>query len=52
MDKLKLDLESLDVTSFEAAPDEAEPRGTVEAHLDPTRRTACPTCYTLCLPYC
>jgi hypothetical protein len=53
MEKLRLELDDLAVTSFEA---ESEPEGnvgTVEAQeLDPTRRTACPTCRTLCLPYC
>jgi hypothetical protein len=53
MPKLKLDLDTLAVTSFDPAPEEKVERGTVEAHLlDPTRRTACPTCRTLCLPYC
>jgi hypothetical protein len=50
--KLRLELDELAVTSFETAEAE-ESRGTVEAQaLDPTRRTACPTCRTLCLPYC
>lgn len=53
MEKLKLDPETLEVTSFEPAHPADEARGTVEGQaLDPTRRTACPTCRTLCLPYC
>jgi len=59
MKKLRLELDDLQVTSFETAAEDAG-RGTVEAReLDPTRRTACPTCDTLCatcptlcLPYC
>ena len=59
MEKLKLERDDLQVTSFETAEAE-ESRGTVEGQaLDPTRRTACPTCdtlcatcYTNCLPYC
>ena len=53
MKKLRLQLDELAVTSFDTASDADESRGTVEAQaLDPTRRTACPTCATLCLPYC
>lgn len=53
MQKLKLDLDTLAVTSFDPAPQEKEAKGTVEAHLlAPTRNTACETCRTLCLPYC
>jgi hypothetical protein len=57
MEKLKLELDDLTVTSFDTS-DTDEGRGTVEAH-DPTRHTGCPTCdtlcptcHTLCLPYC
>jgi hypothetical protein len=53
MEKLRLELDDLTVTSFKTVPEADETRGTVEAQeLDPTRRTACPTCRTLCLPYC
>ena len=49
MKKLRLELDDLAVTSF----DTEEEQDAVEAQaLDPTRRTACPTCRTLCLPYC
>lgn len=50
MQKLRLELDDLSVTSFDTA---GEDREAVEhPALDPTRRTACPTCRTLCLPYC
>ena len=53
MEKLRLERDDLTVTSFGTAPDEAAARGTVEAQaLDPTRHTRCPTCETLCLPFC
>ena len=53
MEKLKLELDDLAVTSFDTASETDERRGTVEAQaLDPTRHTGCPTCRTLCLPYC
>jgi len=53
MEKLKLELEELAVTSFDTASDTDEGRGTVEARaFDPTHHTGCPTCRTLCLPYC
>jgi hypothetical protein len=51
--KLTLNVEELAVTSFDPAPVQAEPRGTVEAHaLAPSRNTACVTCRTMCAPYC
>ncbi|HEX8830361.1 MAG TPA: hypothetical protein VF705_04305 [Longimicrobium sp.] len=46
MDKLKLSLEELAVTTFEATTPAPA------ADLAPTRNTACETCRTLCLPYC
>jgi len=53
MEKLKLELHDLAVTSFDTASETDQGRGTVEAQaLDPTRNTGCPTCRTLCLPYC
>ena len=57
MEKLRLNLEEITVTSFEVAPEEGRLRGTVEAQelLAPTRQTGCNTCYTCrtnCLPYC
>ena len=60
MEKLKLELDELAVTSFDTAAETEEGRGTVEAQaLAPTRRTQCATCdtlcatcETLCLPYC
>lgn len=53
MQKLGLEIDDLAVTSFATAEETDEARGTIEAQaLDPTRRTACPTCRTLCLPYC
>ena len=53
MEKLRLELDDLAVTSFNTASETDERRGTVEAQaLDPTRHTGCPTCRTLCLPYC
>jgi hypothetical protein len=33
MEKLKLQIEALEVTTFEAAPREAEPRGTVDGRM-------------------
>ena len=52
MEKLRLELDDLAVTSFETAQADGD-RGTVEAQaLDPTRHTRCPTCETLCLPFC
>ena len=51
MEKLRLELDDLVVTSFETAAAE-DSRGTVEGQvLDPTRHTRCPTCDTLC-PTC
>ncbi|HKP75167.1 MAG TPA: hypothetical protein VJT67_06455 [Longimicrobiaceae bacterium] len=57
MEKLRLNLDEITVTSFEAASEEARPQGTVEGRelLAPTRQTGCNTCYTCrtnCLPYC
>ena len=56
MEKLRLRLDDLSVTSFGTAPGEDEARGTVEAReLAPTRHTGCPTCATCetnCLPFC
>ena len=60
MEKLRLELDELTVTSFDTAPAPDADRGTVEARvLNPTRQTRCPTCdtlcatcETLCLPYC
>jgi len=53
MKKLTLQPEELTVTSFEIDPERDPDRGTVEAQaLDQTRQTRCPTCRTLCLPYC
>lgn len=49
MQKLRLELDDLSVTSFDT---EEEPDAVEHQALDPTRRTACPTCRTLCLPYC
>ncbi|HET7230825.1 MAG TPA: hypothetical protein VFJ16_12525 [Longimicrobium sp.] len=45
MEKLKLSLEELAVTTFEATTP-------APADFAPTRNTACETCRTLCLPYC
>ena len=60
MEKLKLELDDLQVTSFATDASDSPRGGTVQGQaLDPTRRTACPTCdtlcatcYTNCLPYC
>jgi chromosome condensin MukBEF ATPase and DNA-binding subunit MukB len=53
MEKLRLELQDLTVTSFEIGRDRAQDRRTVEAQeLAPTRQTRCDTCRTLCLPYC
>lgn len=57
MQKLKLNLDDLTVTTFAAAADEAQGEGTVQAHdatvlFGPTRANTCQTCYTNCLPYC
>jgi hypothetical protein len=57
MNKLRLDLEDLAVSSFVPREDDAARPGTVQAHevtalLAPTRRNTCQTCYTNCLPYC
>ena len=53
MQKLRLELDDLTVTSFDTAEETEEQRGTIEAQeLAPTRRTRCPTCETLCLPFC
>jgi hypothetical protein len=53
MQKLKLALDDLSVTSFDLTPKTEQPSGTVAAHeLAPTRQTRCETCRTLCLPYC
>lgn len=35
MQKLKLDLDALDVASFEVVPQPVETRGTVDAHIVP-----------------
>ena len=35
MQKLKLDLDALEVASFEAEPRQVEARGTVDAHIVP-----------------
>jgi hypothetical protein len=57
MEKLRLNLDEITVTSFDVASEEDRVRGTVEARelLAPTRQTGCDTCYTCrtnCLPYC
>lgn len=54
MEKLKLDLEKLEVASFDATPRESmRPRGTVEARMATqlcSYNDACPT--RLCTPRC
>ena len=53
MQKLKLDVDTLAVTSFDPTPEEKAAKGTVAGHLlEATRHTICPSCYTLCAPYC
>lgn len=53
MDKLKLRLDDLSVTSFEAAP--PQPATALvpsnNTHCN-TCDTLCVTCRTMCLPYC
>ncbi|HEU4455322.1 MAG TPA: hypothetical protein VFR81_19815 [Longimicrobium sp.] len=59
MRKLRLDPETLDVQSFDTAPDEARGRGTVEAHqpTNPNANTCDPlegtcfgfTCFRTCI---
>jgi hypothetical protein len=57
MQKLKLNLDDLAVTTFAADADDAAANGTVQAHdvtvvFGPTRANTCATCYTNCAPYC
>jgi hypothetical protein len=53
MEKLRLNLDALTVTSFDAAQEPAGGAGTVQAQeLAPTRSNTCATCQTNCLPYC
>jgi len=56
MEKLKLSLDEITVTSFEAGAEQGREQGTVEAHeMVVYTRQACNTnytCYTNCLPYC
>lgn len=55
MQKLRLNLEDLVVTSFAAHAADANEPGTVQAHVlvfGPTRANTCQTCETNCLPYC
>lgn len=57
MQKLRLSLDDLVVSSFAPQAREAPAAGTVQAHdavlvLAPTRGNTCQSCYTNCLPYC
>jgi hypothetical protein len=57
MQKLRLALEDLAVSSFVPQRDEKAAAGTVQAHdallvWGPTNGNTCRTCETNCLPYC
>jgi hypothetical protein len=57
MQKLRLSLEDLAVSTFVPQAKEAQPAGTVRAHnavpvWAPTNGNTCRTCETNCLPYC
>lgn len=55
MQKLRLTLEDLAVSTFAPQAKDAPPAGTVQGHaadFAPTRSNTCQTCYTNCLPYC
>jgi hypothetical protein len=57
MQKLRLALDDLTVSSFVPQAKDAPPAGTVQAHdatlvFGPTNGNTCRTCQTNCLPYC
>lgn len=56
MQKLRLSLDDLAVSTFVPQVNDARPAGTVQAHgtlvLGPTNGNTCRTCLTNCLPYC
>lgn len=57
MQKLRLDLDDLTVSSFVPQAKDAPAGGTVQAHdampvFGPTNGNTCRSCYTNCLPYC
>lgn len=54
MEKLKLEIEALEVTTFEATPRDAEPRGTVDGRMaTPYPCSAIDACVSrLCTPRC
>lgn len=57
MQKLRLALDDLAVSSFAPQATDAPPAGTVQAHdatlvFAPTNGNTCRTCLTNCLPYC
>jgi hypothetical protein len=56
MQKLRLSLDDLAVTTFTPRTQDAAAAGTVQAHdalvFGPTNGNTCRTCETNCLPYC
>jgi hypothetical protein len=57
MQKLRLNLDELAVTTFATDDQDAQGEGTVQAHdatvvFGPTRANTCQSCYTNCAPIC
>jgi hypothetical protein len=57
MQKLRLSLDDLAVSTFVPGEKDAKAAGTVQAHdavlaFGPTNGNTCRSCYTNCLPYC